>query len=64
MINVAALCQQMLMQRFNVPNNINMNDPRGIVQYLLNNGMVSQDQVNRAMQMKDDPSVKQYLGIR
>jgi len=64
MINVAALCQQMLMQRFNVPNNINMNDPRGIVQYLLNNGMVSQDQVNKAMQMKDDPSVKQYLGIR
>lgn len=64
MINVAALCQQMLMQRFNVPNNINMNDPRGIVQYLLNNGMVSQDQVNRAMQMKDDLSVKQYLGIR
>ena len=44
--------------------NINMNDPQGIVQYLLNNGMVNQDQVNRAMQMRDDPSIKQYLGIR
>lgn len=64
MINVAGLCQQLLMQRFNVPNNINMNDPQGIVQYLLNNGMVSQEQVNKAMQMKDSPAVKQYLGIR
>lgn len=64
MINVVGLCQQLLMQRFRVPTNLNMNDPQGIVQYMLNNNMVSQDQVNRAMQMRDDPSIKQYLGIR
>lgn len=64
MINVAGLCQQLLMQRFNVPNNINMNDPQGIVQYLLNNGMINQNQVNQAMQMKDNPSILRYLGIR
>lgn len=64
MIDVAGLCKQLLMQRFNVPNNVNMNDPQGIVQYLLNNNMVTQNQVNQAMKMKDDPSIKQYLGIR
>ena len=52
------------MQRFNVPNTINMNDPQGIVQYLLNSGRVNQNQVNQAMQMKDDPNILQSLGIR
>lgn len=64
MINVAGLCKNLLMQRFNVPNTINMNDPQGIVQYLLNSGRVNQNQVNQAMQMKDDPNILQSLGIR
>ena len=33
---------QMLMQRFNIPGNVNMNNPNDIIQYLLNSGQVSQ----------------------
>lgn len=32
----------------NIPNNVNMNDPNAILQYLMNNGIVSQDQYNKA----------------
>ena len=64
MINVAGLCKTLLMQRLNIPNSINMNDPQGIVQYLLNSGQVNQNQVNQAMQMKNNPNILQSLGIR
>ena len=40
----------MLAQRYNIPQN--MNDPNQILQYLLNTRQVSQEQVNRAMQMR------------
>ena len=43
--------RQMLMQRFNLPENIG-NDPQNIIQHLMNTGQVSQDQFNRAMQIK------------
>lgn len=43
----------MLSRRFNIPQN--MNDPNQIIQYLLNSGQVSQEQVNRVMQMKNNP---------
>lgn len=43
----------MLTQRFNIPQN--MNNPQEIVQYLLNSGQITQDQVNQAMQMKNNP---------
>ena len=42
--------RQMLMQRFNLPENIG-NDPQNIIQHLMNTGQVSQDQFNRAMQI-------------
>lgn len=42
---------QMLSQRYNIPQNIN--NPQDIVQYLVKTGQVSQDQVNKVMQMKD-----------
>ncbi len=46
---------QLLAQRgINIPQNIT-NDPQAIIQYMLNNGMVNQQQVNQAMQM-----VKQF----
>lgn len=46
---------QLLAQRgINIPQNIS-NDPQAIIQYMLNNGMVNQQQVNQAMQM-----VKQF----
>ena len=46
---------QILAQRgINIPQDI-MGDPQSIVQYMLNNGKISQQQVNQAMQM-----VKQF----
>lgn len=41
---------------FNLPQN--MNDPQAIVQHLLNSGQITQDQVNQAMQMRDNPIFK------
>ena len=38
-------------QRFNLPQN--MSDPNAIIQHLLNTGQVSQQQVNMAMQMRN-----------
>lgn len=43
---------QMLSRRFNIPKNLDMNNPNDIIQHLLNTGQVSQNQVNNAMQMK------------
>ena len=43
----------MLMQRFNIPQNLN--NPNDIIQHLLNTGQVSQEQVNKAMQMRNNP---------
>lgn len=48
-----------LSQRFNIPQN--MNDPNQILQYLLNTNQVSQDQVNRVMQMQNNPQIQQLL---
>lgn len=41
----------MLSKRFNLPANL-PKDPQEIIQYLLNSGQVSQQQVNQAMQMR------------
>lgn len=41
---------QLLSRKFNLPQN--MNDPQEIIQHLLNTNQVSQEQVNRAMQMR------------
>ena len=51
---------QMLMQKFDIPNGIS-NDPNAIVQHLLNSGQVSQDAVNRAMQMRNNPMLRQLF---
>lgn len=42
---------QMLSQRFNIPQNVDMSNPNSIIQHLLNTGQVSQEQVNNAMRM-------------
>lgn len=49
----------MLSQRFNIPQG--MNDPNTILQHLLNTNQVSQDQVNRVMQMRNNPQVQQLF---
>lgn len=50
---------QVLSQRFNLPSNLN--NPQDIIQHLLNSGQISQDQVNRAMQMRNNPMIQQLL---
>jgi len=62
------LCQQMrqnpmqlLSQRFNIPQNVNVQDPNAIIQHLLNTGQISQQQVNQAMQMRNNPVFKQFI---
>lgn len=43
----------LLSRRYNIPQG--MNNPNDILQYLLNTKQVSQDQVNRVMQMRNNP---------
>lgn len=50
---------QMLQKRFNVP--ANMNQPEQIIQHLLNTGQVSQQQVNQAMGMRNNPMLQQLF---
>lgn len=52
---------QLLSQRFNIPQNINMQNPNEIIQHLLNTGQVNQSQVNQAMGMKNNPIIQQLL---
>jgi len=53
---------QMLARRFNIPSNVNVNDPNSIIQHLINSGQVSQQQVNQMMTMRNDPMIKQLMG--
>lgn len=41
---------QLLSQKFNIPANITT--PQDIIQHLLNTGQVTQEEVNRAMEMR------------
>ena len=67
------LCQQMnqsgnpaqfISQRFglNLPDSIKSSNDA--FQYLLNNGKISQTQVNQAMQMKSNPMLKKMFGFK
>jgi hypothetical protein len=40
---------------------VNMNDPNAIIQHLLNTGQVTQNAVNNAMQMQNNPIVRQFF---
>jgi len=50
----------MLSQRFNLPQNVN--DPNEILQHLVSSGQVNQQQINNAMQMRNNPMIQQLLG--
>ena len=50
----------MLSRAYNIPNEINTNDPNKIIQHLLDSGQVTQAQVNSIMGMKNDPTIKQF----
>ena len=49
----------MLSRRYNIPQD--MNDPDQILQHLLNTHQVSQAQVNKVMQMKNDPQIQKLI---
>lgn len=48
-----------LQQKFQIP--ADMNDPNQIIQHLLNTGQVSQQQVNQAMGMRNNPMIQQLF---
>jgi len=43
---------RILSQKYNLPQGMS-NNPNDIIQYLLNSGQISQDQVNNAMRMRN-----------
>lgn len=54
---------QFLMQaKFNVPQE--MTDPNDIIQHLLNTNQVSQQQVNNAMAMRNNPMLQKIFGLK
>lgn len=59
MLNAAELCKNLILQRFNVPQNIT--DPESIVQYLLNTGQVSQKELNNVVEIKNNPNLLQQI---
>ena len=52
---------QLLAQRFNIPQGMNMNNPNEIIQHLLNTGQVTQQQVNNVMGMQNNPIIQQIM---
>ena len=55
---------QLLNQKYNIPQNVNMSNPQDIIQHLLNTGQVSQAQVNQAMEMRNNPMIQQLFNRR
>lgn len=53
---------EIIRRRFNIPSNMNMQNPNDIVQYLLNSGQISQQDVNQVMGLKNDPRFSQIFG--
>lgn len=51
-----------LSKRFNLPKDLK--NPNDIIQHLLNTGQVSQEQVNQAMQLRNNPVIQQILNLR
>lgn len=43
--------QFLLQRRLNLPQNISLNDPNAILNYLVSSGQISQEQINSAYQM-------------
>lgn len=48
-----SMAQSMVAQRFNIPSNIT--NPEEMVKHLVNSGQVTQEQVNQAIQRRDNP---------
>lgn len=52
---------QILARRFNIPQNVNLSDPSAIIQHLLNSGQITQNQINNAMNARNDPFIRQLM---
>lgn len=50
---------QFLSRRFNIPQN--MNDPNAIIDHLISTGQVTQGQINKAMEMRNNPMIQQLM---
>ena len=48
--------QFLIQRRFNIPQNISLNDPNAILNYLVSSGQVNQNQINNAYQMAQQMS--------
>ena len=54
---------QLLARRFNIPQNVNLNDPNEITQHLLNTGQITQEQYNNANNMRNNPIIQKMFNI-
>lgn len=54
---------QILSRRYNIPQNLNLNDPNEITQYLLNTGQVTQEQYNNANSMRNNPIIRKIFNL-
>ena len=52
--------QFLMQQKMNIPQEY-ANDPQNAIQYLVNNGKVTQEQVNQARRMWENPQTKQQI---
>ena len=52
----------MLQRRYNIPSNIDTNNPNAIIQHLLDSGQISQAQINQVMQMRNSPMMQMFTG--
>lgn len=50
-----------LARRFNIPQGLNVNDPNAIIQHLLNTGQVTQEQLNNANSMRNNPLIQRLF---
>lgn len=51
----------MLNRRFNIPQNVNIQDPNAILNHLMNTGQVNQSQINQVMAMRNNPMIQQFI---
>jgi len=54
---------QLLARKFNIPQNVNLNDPNEITQHLLNTGQITQEQYNNANNMRNNPMIQRMFNI-
>ena len=54
---------QLLARKFNIPQNVNLNDPNEITQHLLNTGQITQEQYNNANNMRNNPIIQKMFNM-